>query len=223
MKKTIFGLLTAVLTAFSLSAQISEGHIKYSIDMTSDNPEMAMAISMMQGSTMQIYFKGNKSRTEMAMGALMTTTVISDSDKKESLTLMGGMMGNTAIRSTYEDIEKANEGEMPEMDVVITDETKSILGYTCKKAVITDENGGENMFWFTEEIVANKEGQTMLSNHIPGFPLAMEVNANGMVMTMTATEFNKKIKDKTLFDMTIPEGYTETTSEEMMNSFQEQE
>lgn len=219
MKKQLFGLFTAVLTSLSLSAQVTEGSVKYSIDMQSDNPEMAMAISMMQGSTLAIYFKDNKSRTEMSMGSLMNTVIISDSDKKETLTLMSGMMGNTAVRSTYEETE-ANTEEMPDINIEITDETKEILGYTCKKAIMTADEGSENIFWFTEEISANKEGQTMLSEKVPGFPLAMEVNANGMIMNMMATGLEKKVKDKSLFDMTIPEGYTETTTEELMNSFQ---
>lgn len=222
MKRKIFSLCAAVLTTFALSAQVTTGHFKYTIEMTSDNPEMAMGIAMMQGSTLDIFFKGNKSRTEMAMGSFMNTIVISDADKKESLTLMSGMMGNSAIRSTYEELEaqKGEDAETPE--ITVTEETKEILGYTCKKAVMTDEEGNESSFWITEDIAVNKEGQTMLSNKMPGFPLEMEVNNNGMVMTMTAKEFNKKVKDKKLFELTIPEGYTETSAEEMMKAFEQE-
>lgn len=223
MKRQILSLVAAVLTTLSLSAQVSEGHVKYSIEMTSDNPEMAMGIAMMQGSTMDIFFKDDKSRTEMAMGSLMTTTIISDATKKETLTLMSGMMGNTAVRSTYEDSQEAQDEPSDDFEVTVTDETKDILGYTCKKAIVTDSEGNESVFWVTDKVSINKEGQTMLNKKIPGFPLAMEVLTNDMLMTMTALEFNKKIKDKSLFELKIPEGYTETTTEELMNSFEEQE
>lgn len=221
MKRQILSVIAAVFTAITVSAQISEGHVKYSIEMTSDNPEMAMGIAMMQGSTLDLYFKGTKSRSEMTMGSLMTTVVISDADKKESLTLMSGMMGNTAYRSSIEDEAEESE-ETPDMEITVTEETKVILGYTCKKAIMTDEEGNESVFWVTEEIEANKEGQTMLNNKIPGFPLQMEVLTNGMTMSITALEFAKKIKDKKLFDMVIPDGYTETTQEELMQEFEGQ-
>ncbi len=222
MKRQFLSLVVAVLTTLSLSAQVSEGHVKYTIDMTSDNPEMAMGIAMMQGSTMEIYFKDDKSRTEMSMGSLMTTTIISDATKKETLTLMSGMMGESAVRGKFEENEDQPEVE-EDFEVTVTDETKDILGYTCKKAIVTDSEGNESVFWVTDKVTINKEGQTMLNKRIPGFPLAMEVLANDMVMTMTAIEFDKKIKDKSLFDMKIPEGYTETTTEELMNSFEGQE
>jgi GLPGLI family protein len=224
MKKQLFSLFAALVLSSTLSAQTSEGHVKYSIDMTSDNPEMAMAISMMQGSTLQIYFKEQQSRVEMAMGSFMNTITISDATKGEALTLTSGMMGNSAMKTTFGDDNGDGVSDVDaevDIDITITEETKKILDYTCKKAIMSDEEGNESIFWFTDQINANKQGQNMLSDKIPGFPLQMEVNTNGMVMVMTATEFNKKLKDKNLFDMTVPEGYTLTTPEELIDSMQE--
>lgn len=224
MKKQFFSLIVTLVLSLSLSAQTSEGHVKYSIDMSSDNPDMAMAISMMQGSTLQIYFKDQMSRVEMAMGSFMNSITISDATKGEAVTLTSGMMGNTAMKTTFGDDNGDGVSDADtevDIDVTITEETKKILDYTCKKAIIADGEGNESIFWFTEDISANKQGQNMLSEQIPGFPLQMEVNTNGMLMTMTATEFNKKIKDKNVFDMTIPEGYTLTTPEELIDSMQE--
>jgi len=62
MKKIILSLSFAVVALFSANAQLSEGHVKYKIEMSSDNPDMEMAISMMQGSTLDVFFSGDKTR-----------------------------------------------------------------------------------------------------------------------------------------------------------------
>ena len=46
----------------------------------------------------------------------------------------------------------------------------------------------------------------------------IELNQGEMKMTMTSTEFNKKLDKKaakTMFDTTIPEGYTEMSPDEL--------
>jgi GLPGLI family protein len=225
MKKLLL-IAVAVCSTLLASAQMKEGHLKYSIEVTSDNPDMAMIVGMMQGSKMDIYFADNETRVDMEMGSMMKTITIADTDKKETLTLMSGMMGNTAIKQPISNPEAEAEGEEDDIEVILEDETKDILGYTCKKAIIVDADGNESVFWYTDEIAINTEGQNVLSSKIPGQPLQMEVPTNGMNMTMTAIEFTEKLKKKlktSLFDMTIPEGYTVKSTEELMEEIEQQQ
>jgi GLPGLI family protein len=224
--KKLFLIAIAVCSTLLASAQMKEGHLNYSIEVSSDNPEMAMVIGMMQGSTMDIYFSDNKSRVDMVMGSMMKTITIADTDKKETLTLMSGMMGNTAIKEPIKDEELEAEGEEDDIVVILEDETKDILGYTCKKAIVVDADGNESVFWYTDEVEIKTEGQKVLSKKIPGLPLQMEVPANGMNMTMTAIEFTEKLTKKlktSLFDMTIPEGYAVKSTEELMEEIEQQQ
>jgi GLPGLI family protein len=225
MKKLLL-IAVAVCSTLLASAQMKEGHLKYSIEVTSDNPDMAMIVGMMQGSKMDIYFADNETRVDMEMGSMMKTITIADTDKKETLTLMSGMMGNTAIKQPISNPEAEAEGEEDDIEVILEDETKDILGYNCKKAIIVDADGNESVFWYTDEIAINTEGQNVLSSKIPGQPLQMEVPTNGMNMTMTAIEFTEKLKKKlktSLFDMTIPEGYTVKSTEELMEEIEQQQ
>ena len=217
MKKILFSMAMVVLSTLSLTAQVTEGNVKYSIEMSSTNPELEMQLAMMQGSTFELSFKDDLTRSEMNMGTIMKIVTITNAKSDGALMLMSGMMGNTAVKLSAEDLKKNTE-ESPEADVTLTDETKEIQGFSCKKAVVTDEEGTESVVWYTEEITVNKLGQNYLNNKVPGFPLEFEMNQGEMKMSMTSTDFNKKLdkkKAKTMFDTTIPEGYTEMSPEQL--------
>jgi GLPGLI family protein len=216
MKKILLSLGFSFVCALFSFAQLTEGHISYKIDMTSDDPDMQMAIGMMQGSTLDVYFKDKATRAEMKMGALMNITTISNETTGDVLMLMSGMIGQNAIQTTTAELEKENT-DKPEFEVQLVDETKTIEGYTCKKAILTDEEGNESVFWYTEEINISKKGQSYLNEDVPGFPMEYDLNNNGMKMTMTVSLLEKKLDKKSvsLFEMKIPEGYKEMTMEEL--------
>jgi GLPGLI family protein len=216
MKNMLLSFGFSLICALFSFAQLTEGHISYKIDMTSDNPDMQMAIGMMQGSTLDVYFKDKTTRAEMKMGALMNITTISNETSGDVLMLMSGMIGQNAIKTTTEELEKENP-DKPKYEVELVNETKTIEGYICKKAVMTDEEGNESVFWYTEEINISKKGQSYLNEEVPGFPMQYDMNNNGMKMTMTVSALEKKLdkKSASLFEMTIPEGYKEMTMEEL--------
>jgi GLPGLI family protein len=217
MKSLFLSSVFTLISTLGLYAQMTEGHISYKIDASTDNPDMQMAIGMMQGSTMDIYFKDKTTRSEMKMGTMMSITTITNETSKDVLMLMGGMMGNMAIKSTLDEFEDRRE-EQPKFEVTFSEETKEILGYSCKKALLTTEDGIESVFWYTEQIMASKKGQSYLNEEIPGFPMQFELNNQGMKMTMTVTTVEDKLdkkKSSSLFEMKIPEGYKEMTLDEM--------
>jgi GLPGLI family protein len=152
----------------------------------------------------------------MKMGAMMNMTTISNENNGEMLMLMSGMVGQNAIKSNLKELDSA-QAEKPKTEVTLENETKVIEGYTCKKAIVTDEEGTESVFWYTEEISVAKKGQNYLNESVPGFPMQSEINNNGLKMIMTVTKVDKKLDKKAseLFDMTIPSGYKEMTMEQL--------
>ena len=216
MKNLLFTFLVTTCTILPLFGQMTEGHISYKMEATSDNPDMQMAVSMMQGSTLDVYFKEKQTRAEMKMGAMMNMTTISNETNGEMLMLMSGMVGQNAIKSNLKELDSA-QAEKPKTEVTLENETKVIEGYTCKKAIVTDEEGTESVFWYTEEISVAKKGQNYLNESVPGFPMQSEINNNGLKMIMTVTKVDKKLDKKAseLFDMTIPSGYKEMTMEQL--------
>jgi GLPGLI family protein len=216
MKKLMISGCLLLISAIGLRAQMSEGHVSYTIEATTDNPDMQMAVGMLQGSTMEVYFKDKQTRSEMKMGAMMTITTVTDESTKEVLMLMSGMMGNTAVKSTIEELDQRKE-EQPEYEVTLIDETKEISGYLCKKAIITTE-GMESVFWYTDQISVAKGGQSYLNSDVPGYPMQFEINNQGMKMTMTVVKVEDKLDKKKaadLFKMEVPSGYKEMTLEDL--------
>lgn len=218
--KKIIGLFLVIssLVNASILAQVTNGHISYKMDISSDDPDMAMAVSMMQGSKMEMYFKEKATRVEMSMGAMMNITSITNENSGDVLVLMSGMMGKNAVQTTIAETEKSNAEGMPKYDVTFSDETKVIEGYTCKKAILTDEEGNENVFWYTEEITMSKKGQNYLNEQIPGMAMQYDMNNGGLKMTLTVTKVETtldKKSSKSLFEISIPEGYTVMTMDDL--------
>ena len=219
MKKIIFSAILAVCSITTSIAQLNEGHIKFEIEASTTNPQMEMAVGMMQGSTMDMYFSDQSLHSELNMGAMMKVNTIVLGESGEVMILMSGMMGNTAVPTTLEAMkEESDSRETPSLDVELIDETKEIQGYTCKKAVLTNEDGDEMVTWYTTEIEVNTQGQSYHNEEIPGFPLQFTQNANGLIMSFTAIEVEESIdkkKKKILFSVEVPDGYTEMTPEEL--------
>ncbi len=217
MKKLILLFAVTILTSVMSFAQMEEGHISYDIDVSSDEEGMEMAVMMFNGSTLDLYFADNKARTDMDMGTMMSMTTIMDNGSGEILMLMGGMMGSKAVKTTTEEMNVNEEEEEAEMDIQLTKEKKTIAGYKCKKAIITDAEGNELVYWYTEDIKTATTDSKSAAAKLPGQALEYVVNNGGLVMSFTATKVETSLNSsdiKSKFDMTIPDGYEEMTFEE---------
>lgn len=215
MKKILFTLAVVCFSFSFIIAQSNEGHIVYKIDVSSDDPEMAMGVAMLNGASMEISFQGKKSSTTMNMGAMMSVTTITN-EADEVLMLMGGMMGKKAIKTSVDEMKKSSDSEdMPEFEIQLVKGKKTVAGYECKKAIIESEEGEDVIYWYTEEFKMNNEAQGNANGKIPGVALAFETSNGGMVMSFEASKVDSKVKDKSVFSMKIPEGYDEMTYKEL--------
>lgn len=214
MKKIFF--FAALALSLSSAAQISQGRASYDLVFSSDDPQTSAYVSQMEGSTLEIYFFGDKTRSEMNMGEFMTTINIMEKGQDTSLTLLDGMMGKIAMKTTENELEDEQKLALSERRVDLVEGTKEIMGYTCKKAIVTTTDGNESVIWYTPEILPiHREGQFLI-DEIPGLPLEMTANWGNMNITCVAFEFSKKLKKpEKLFDTAIPDGFTLRTSEEM--------
>jgi GLPGLI family protein len=216
MKKLFFSLLL-IFTLFTVSAQLTQGYVKFDIVLSSDSPETQIQLAMWEGSCFEVYFKNELTRTEMSMGSMVKVSNITNASIENALMLITGAMGNIAVKLTKDDMEKS-KNENGNVIITLSDETKEILGFMCHKAISTDEEGNESIIWYSKEIKVNKIGQNYLNNEVPGFPLEFEVNRANLKMRMTSTEFNKKLdksKSQDVFSLEVPEGFKEMLLEEL--------
>jgi GLPGLI family protein len=212
MKKFIALLFVAM---FGASVNAQEGHLVYNISISGDDPQVEMMKSFFTGAQMAIYFNQSFNRVDMNMGSMMQQKTIVDLKNNEMLTLMSGMMGKIATRSPLEE-EKEVHPDSLDIEIELIDESKKIAGLNCKKAIVTIEDGVEMEMWYTNEIkIADSRGLMMMRKGMPGFPVQFSAAQGPMIMTFTLETFEQKLKDKKLFDMTIPEGYTEKSVDEI--------
>lgn len=212
MKKLFILSFVTFLIANVASAQLKQGKVSYTVDITSDDPELAMTVMMMVGSKMDMYFDGARSRSEVVMGTLMSITTVVDSKEDASLMLTDIMGQKNAIKGTL--TEMTSKNPLPNYTVTLVEETKQVLGYSCKKALLVDGEGNEMVVWYTNEIVASTKGQLYFSDKMPGFPLEYTMKFQGMNMKMTAIGIEKKL-GKDVFDLTVPEGYVVEENESL--------
>lgn len=212
----IFVLLLFILGSLPVIGQKTKGQVSYDIIVSSEDPQASAYIDQMEGSVLELYFDNNNIRSDMYLGELMTTVNINQKGKDTTLTLIDGMMGKIAMKTTDEDMDDEQRLAITERRIDLVEGSKEIMGYNCKKALITGADDNESVVWYTEEIVPSYREGTYLFEEIPGVLLSMESKWGKMDMTMVAFDFSKKIKkaDK-LFSTEVPKGFTLRTVEEM--------
>ncbi|MDR0803383.1 hypothetical protein [Fluviicola sp.] len=211
-------LLLSILFLATVGASVAQtkGQISYSMDFSSDNPDMAMALPMMQGSTMELCFMPEKSKVDLVMGTFMKMSTVIDVKADQGLMLME-MMGN----KTATELKKISTAKPAEDQagpkVETTSETKDIIGFKCTKTIVRDTDGGEIIIWVAKDLKAALQGQQQFTaKGIDGTPLEFSTEKNGMKIHFIATKFTGNV-DKKIFSLKIPEGYTVMTEEELKN------
>ena len=201
---------------------LTQGHIHYSVSMESDSEQMKMALAMMGESSMDIYFNNNKNRTEIDMGGMSKNTIVSNGETGKKLFLIEIPMMNS--KKAVVDGKDEDE-EIVKTEVKHFDETKTILGYVCKKVVVTSDDGKnftESTMFVTEEINPKNIKNRYFPNEVNGMALWIKVNSEtemgSVTTTLEATEISKDIPSDDLFKTDIPEGYEKTTLEELKKS-----
>lgn len=209
--KRLLSIVLFLISFVNLLAQ-SRGKIAYKIEFTSDKPEMAMALPMMQGSTMELAFMPEKARANIMMGVFMKMNTITDSKTQKGLLLME-MMGNKT--ATPIDISNKNS-DVPKLTVVkSTNETKDILGFKCTKTILKDENGNEFTIWASKDLKGSFKGIQQLEQFpVDGVPLEFTFDSNRMKAYFVATKFDKDV-DEAMFKQDIPEGFTLVKEDEL--------
>lgn len=188
--KKVFGII-AIAFFYSAGAQITEGKIIYEqkIDMHRrlQDEQMKAMIPQFRTSKYELNFADNQS-------------IYKIQEEEPDITENTGH-GNVVMRfgganaeyyknfSTQKQVEKR---ELADKDYVIEDslrhltwkledESKSILGYNCKKATGKTERGSDVEAWYTEEIPVSSGPESY--NGLPGMILQVDINKEEFLIT----------------------------------------
>ena len=207
----VFAIAFAITGAMA-QTKISEGKIVFTITMADNDMDPQMASMMPKEMTMS--FKGDKSKSDMAMGMGNMSTIY-DSKTKLLIQLMDMMGQKNAIKMTEADVEK-QAGKQKKTSIKYLDDTKVICGYTCHKAEVSVEGEKDKQIVYYTKDIVSKNANAIRGGlkDLEGFPLEYEMNMKGMSVKMTAKSISIDKIDDIIFK--IPEGYKEMTMEQAM-------
>lgn len=203
----IIFLLSLIFIQSSLLAQSNfEGKIVYTISYK-DMPDEMKGYENMLPKDMTIHIKGNKSRVEQSQ-MMGTNVVVSDMDKKNGFMEMD--MGGQKLRLNIS-TEEFNDESNKMSDIEYLDETKTISGYPCKKAIMKDASGSVIMTVFYTEKINNQAQMEFVG--LKGFPLEYSMTQQNMTMKMVASEISEQSVPENLFEKA--EGFSDISKADL--------
>lgn len=220
--KNIFKLLVLLGIAIQANAQskITQGKAELAISYPELSEEMKQMEAMLPHE-MTVYFKAEKSRTELPGTMMGSAITISDAKANELIVLMDVMGKKMAIRQTDADrkkmeAEQVKNGTMPKVKITKVSGTKTIAGYECKKAIIEVTDGGEvhkSECYYTDLLPKMKDQNDVYFKDLDGFMMEYTITQSGVAMKVVATAVTQqKVEDKMFV---IAPGYKLVTEDEL--------
>lgn len=204
----LFGLAIGLLTGSVSTAQkvISEGTITYDMAIQS-----GLKGDTLTGCSTTVYLKGSSSRTDM-MSPLGNETNIHDAKTGTAVILKefsGQKLMITLTKENWLAKNKANH----DIKFDLTEETKTIAGFNCKKAIAKMADGKTFIVYYAPDMkIANKEYNPTFSA-LPGLAMEYEIESGKMKMKYTLSKISFDAVQVSKFDFPKT-GYRVMTYEE---------
>jgi len=195
MKKILFTMLATI--AFQLlHAQIKEGKIVYEqkIDLhrRMQDEQMKAMVPQFRTSKYELNFADNQSMYKIQEEE---PDITENAGNGGIVMKFGG--ANSEYYKNFATQKQVEKRELGDKDYIIEDSlhhttwklmdtTKTILGYTCKKATGKTERGTDVEAWYTEDIPVSSGPETF--NGLPGMILQIDINKEEFVTTAISIE-----------------------------------
>jgi GLPGLI family protein len=190
MKKVIAFLgLIGVLYVQGHAQQrvVAECTVTYSISTDEKNDKDW--IESLKASTKTVYIKGFNSRADLISPAFTQSVFF---DKSNGTAIVLRILGNNKFITKLDTSgwHQLNS-KFDEAVLIVSNETKTILGYECKKAVLQLRDGNSFTLYYTTAIIPSVREFEFQFKNIPGFVLEYETSEkNGKKVHYTATKIN---------------------------------
>ncbi len=179
---------------------VSECTVVYevSVDASKADPQV---IKAMAGATKVLYIKGSKTRSEL-ISPNFQQAVIYDS-KTDSTIVLREFRNSKYISFLNEDKRNEKNKKFEGINFTNTNETKTILGYECKKVIATLKDSSTYTMFYTPSIIPSNKDYEYQFKDLPGFVLEYEAESeNGKwKATYTATKITLTPVASALFDV----------------------
>jgi GLPGLI family protein len=192
--------LIALMTGVAATAQkvYNEGTVTYNV-VVSTGSSQAKAADLLDGATQKVFIKGQMTRSELK-SILGTGITLRDTKSGTGVTINEYGDDKVLIRMNKAEYDDANKKYVG-IKFELKDETKTILGYNCKLAIAT-LNDGKSTFrvYYTTDLVFQNKDYGPQFNGLPGFPLEYEAEIGTMRVTYKADKISFDPITAALFD-----------------------
>ena len=211
LQKTGLLILLLTISVFSFAQKtISEGTMVYDIIIQSGNKEPQMADAL-DGGTVTVSIKGGQSRSDM-VSALGKESTIHDTKTGEAV-ILKEYSGQKLMITLNKDNWAAKNRTYNDITFDLSNETTTIAGYTCKKAVAKLPNGKTFVVYYaTDLVITNKDYNSTFKN-LPGLAMQYEYESGKMKYKYTLSKINFEPVAASKFDFP-KSGYRVMTYEE---------
>ena len=188
MKKNLFLIFLSFLTLASIAQLpviVTDCTVTYAISGSD-----AVTNNNLTGAIKLFYIKGKMSRTDL-QSQNYKQTLIYDSQSGSAVVLKEIGAEKYMSKLSREEWKKENS-RYEGLSLKLTSQTKTILGYECKQAVASLNDGSSYNIYFAAAITSSASENPYQFKDVPGFVLEYETTgANGISkITYTATSIN---------------------------------
>ena len=171
MKKIILlfgGMLSIILHVVAQQRIVAECTITYSIVADASVTDKDLVESLKE-SLKIVYIKGNNSRSDLISPAFAQSTFF---DKTDGKAVVLREFGNNKFMTKLDNAGwKKQNIKFDGLSIITSNETKTILGYECKKATIQLKDGSSFDIYFATAIVPSVKEYEYQFKDVPGLVL----------------------------------------------------
>lgn len=186
--------LVAIMATASYSQYVKMGVSSVKAENAEQQQQMEGTMKTMK---METFANDDKIRTDVNMMGGMVVMSTFTNQNSDQFTIYMDMMGNkmkvVPTASELTSLKSENDKKSSDFKIVeVPGDTKTILGFNCKRYNITSSEGMNLTMYATKDIKikpANIQGMEGLV--IDGYPLEYTMEAMGAKMTFTAEKFEK--------------------------------
>jgi len=204
--KIVHAFLVMVAFSFgqSLFAQriVADCTVSYAISADQQNADKDVTESL-NASTKTVYIKGNESRTDLVSPSFIQSLIY---NKVNSSAVILREFGNNKFMTRLDNTRWAQENKKYEgMKLTVQPgDTKSILGYECKKATILLRDGSSFSLYYTSAIVPSVREYEYQFKEVPGLVLEYETQeSSSKKVKYVATKVNLNPVPASRFDIPV--------------------
>lgn len=171
-----------------MSTQVNEGVIEYALTFPDFDPNGLMAGMLPEKTTVTFTRERQVAELSAGMGVFRTVLVADNASQQGEYHL--SVLSKKMV-AHLEDRDMAMfTRENDALTILYTDQTDTIAGFRCKKAValFQDIHQPEVELWYTDAIKMDNPNWFSPYKEIPGVLLGYEISQNGMRMRLTATQ-----------------------------------